>query len=115
MTEEGAAAPPAPPAEEEAHETLLGAFRQRALALLRAERALRLYTGIAIAELLVCTILVLAGDLPLPRMGITSGGNSLDTIPIPISRNRSGCPAHWSRRSAPWFARDGRPEIVKNR
>jgi hypothetical protein len=70
--------------EEEEHETLIGAFRQRALALLRAERSLRLYTGIAIAELLVCTILVLTGDLPLPRMGITSGGNSLDTIPIPI-------------------------------
>ena len=87
MTEEGVAAPlahEAPEEDEEAHETLLGAFRQRALALLRAERALRLYTGIAIAELLVCTILVLAGDLPLPRMGITSGGNSLDTIPIPI-------------------------------
>jgi hypothetical protein len=84
VTEEGVEAPPVREEEEEAHETLLGAFRQRALALLRAERSLRLYTGIAIAELFVCTILVLAGDLPLPRMGITSGGNSLDTIPIPI-------------------------------
>lgn len=86
MTGEVFGAPPALEEDEEGHETLLGAFRQRALALWRAERALRLYTGIAIAELVVCTILVLAGDLPLrlPRMGITSGGNSLDTIPIPI-------------------------------
>ena len=84
--------PPPPPAidhEDEAgpedhHETLLGAFRQRALALLRAERSLRLYTGIAIAQLLVCTILALTGDLPLPRMGISSSGTGLSTIPVLI-------------------------------
>jgi len=82
--------PPATPAteepegEEDHHETLLGAFRQRALALLRAERRLRLYTGIAIAQLLVCTILALTGDLPLPRIGISSSGSGLSTIPVLI-------------------------------
>jgi hypothetical protein len=87
--------PPATPAMEEPeqdeqerhedhHETLLGAFRQRALALLRADRRLRLYTGIAIAQLLVCTILALTGDLPLPRIGISSSGSGLSTVPVLI-------------------------------
>jgi len=43
-----------------------------------------LFTGLAIAELLLCAILVLACDLHLTRIGITSGGNTLDTIPIQI-------------------------------
>lgn len=75
---------PEPEAPEEHHETLLGAFRQRALALLRAERRLRLYTGIAVAQLVACTILALTGDLPLPRIGISSSGTGLSTIPVLI-------------------------------
>ncbi|HEX6548828.1 MAG TPA: hypothetical protein VF134_08820 [Candidatus Dormibacteraeota bacterium] len=69
---------------EEEHESLAGALRQRAVALWRAERGIRLYSAAAVVYLLACTALALFTDVPLPRMDVSPGNGHLLTIPIPV-------------------------------
>ena len=92
------AAPPAPPtapahesvhagaAHElaEEHESLAGAFRQRALALWHAGVRLRLLTAVAVAVLVLTTVLAFAVDAPMPRVPVATNDGHLVTIGGPI-------------------------------
>ena len=70
--------------EHEEPEKLLDTLRSRAAGLYRGHRRLRLVTGLALAQVLVGALLVLAHDLPMPLLTLSTTDNKLIVMGAPI-------------------------------
>jgi len=70
--------------EHEEPEKLLATLRGRAVGLYRGHRRLRLITGLALAQVLAGALLVLAHDLPMPLVTLSTTDNKLIVMGAPI-------------------------------